>query len=85
MDFFAFENGTNQLQKSQVVDLFLYKFAILSTFILQGVLEIWYLGLPLSIQEAYSTLIGDKIQLEYYQVYSHLRRIGYVVMRHQGR
>ncbi|XP_060575614.1 tRNA-splicing endonuclease subunit Sen54-like [Ruditapes philippinarum] len=50
-----------------------------------GVLEIWYLGLPLSIQEAYSTLIGDKIQLEYYQVYSHLRRIGYVVLRHQGR
>ncbi|XP_045212212.2 tRNA-splicing endonuclease subunit Sen54-like [Mercenaria mercenaria] len=50
-----------------------------------GVLEMWYQGLPVSIQEAYSTLIGEKLQLEYYQVYAHLRRIGYVVLRHQGR
>ena len=56
---------------------------VLTSLILQGVLEISHSGLPLSIQEAYSLLMVEK--LDYYQVYSHLRRIGYVVLRHQGR
>ncbi|KAL4240486.1 tRNA splicing endonuclease 54 [Mactra antiquata] len=50
-----------------------------------NILEIWYDGVPLSLQEAYSMLIGQYLQLEYYQVYAYLRRVGYVVLRHQGR
>jgi len=49
------------------------------------VVQVWYEGLPLSIQEAYSIMLEDTVSLEYYQVYAHLRRIGYVVIRHQGK
>jgi len=54
-------------------------------FFLQNVVQVWYEGLPLSIQEAYSIMLEDTVSLEYYQVYAHLRRIGYVVIRHQGK
>jgi tRNA-splicing endonuclease subunit Sen54 len=44
------------------------------------------LGVPLSLEAAYSLLIGDngsrgKITLQQYQVYANLRRMGYVVFR----
>ncbi|OWF52640.1 tRNA-splicing endonuclease subunit Sen54 [Mizuhopecten yessoensis] len=44
-----------------------------------------YKGLPLSIQQAYSAFFGTvTMTSECYQVYAHLRRLGYVVLRHQG-
>ena len=52
---------------------------------LQNVLELWYRGVVLSLQEAYALLLGNHVSQEMYQVYCHLRRIGYVVIRHQGR
>jgi hypothetical protein len=48
-------------------------------------MEVQYKGLPLSIQEAYRCFLNSTITLEQYQVYSHLRRLGYVIVRHQGR
>ena len=53
--------------------------------VLQNVLEVWYHGLPLGIYEGYMLFLDKDITLEYYQVFAHLRRIGYVVLRHQGR
>lgn len=50
-----------------------------------NVLEVWYKGMPISIQQAYTMFTGMTFPLEHYQVYSHLRRIGYVVLRHQQR
>ncbi|XP_002739332.1 tRNA-splicing endonuclease subunit Sen54-like [Saccoglossus kowalevskii] len=49
-----------------------------------GSLELYCNGVPLSIQEAYSILIPEYVPIEYYQVYSHLQRLGYIVIRHQG-
>ncbi|XP_060063341.1 tRNA-splicing endonuclease subunit Sen54-like [Ylistrum balloti] len=44
-----------------------------------------YKGLPISIQQAYTAFLGTvALTTECYQVYSHLRRLGYVVLRHQG-
>ncbi|XP_033741062.1 tRNA-splicing endonuclease subunit Sen54-like isoform X2 [Pecten maximus] len=44
-----------------------------------------YKGLPLSIQQAYAAFLGTvSMTTECYQVYAHLRRLGYVVLRHQG-
>ncbi|XP_071106541.1 tRNA-splicing endonuclease subunit Sen54-like [Haliotis cracherodii] len=48
------------------------------------VLEVYYGGVPLSIQEAYVRLLGVDISVEEYQTYAHLRRLGYVVLRHVG-
>ncbi|XP_061169079.1 tRNA-splicing endonuclease subunit Sen54-like [Saccostrea echinata] len=47
-------------------------------------LEVWYKGLPVSIQQAYTEFLKN-FKFEEYLVYAHLRRIGYVVLRHQGR
>ncbi|KAI0017782.1 hypothetical protein F4780DRAFT_574428 [Xylariomycetidae sp. FL0641] len=49
-------------------------------------LEDYELGVPLSLQAAYALLVGraderGKIPLEKYQVYAHLRRTGYRVLR----
>ncbi|XP_043942749.1 tRNA-splicing endonuclease subunit Sen54 [Protopterus annectens] len=45
-------------------------------------ISLLYHGLPLSIQEAYETLLSPQtISLQQYQVYSHLKRIGYIVIR----
>ncbi|KAI0901273.1 tRNA-splicing endonuclease subunit sen54 N-term-domain-containing protein [Annulohypoxylon nitens] len=49
-------------------------------------IEDYELGVPLSLQAAYSLLIGNdgergKVSLEKYQVYANLRRTGYKVMR----
>lgn len=44
-----------------------------------------YKGLPLSIQQAYAAFLGSvTMTTDCYLVYSHLRRLGYVVLRHQG-
>ncbi|XP_062566451.1 tRNA-splicing endonuclease subunit Sen54-like [Saccostrea cucullata] len=47
-------------------------------------LEVCYKGLPVSIQQAYTEFLKN-FRFEEYLVYAHLRRIGYVVLRHQGR
>ncbi|XP_077980248.1 uncharacterized protein LOC144435534 [Glandiceps talaboti] len=49
-----------------------------------GALELYYSSVALSVQEAYSMVIPKDIPLDYYQVYSHLLRLGYIVKRHQG-
>nr|XP_022316748.1 tRNA-splicing endonuclease subunit Sen54-like [Crassostrea virginica] len=41
-------------------------------------------GLPVSIQQAYAVFLKN-LGFEEYLVYAHLKRIGYVVLRHQGR
>ncbi|XP_039198873.1 tRNA-splicing endonuclease subunit Sen54 isoform X2 [Crotalus tigris] len=47
-----------------------------------GSLQLFYQDLPLSIQEAYENLLSPKsISLLKYQVYSHLKRLGYIVLR----
>ncbi|XP_072339140.1 tRNA-splicing endonuclease subunit Sen54 isoform X1 [Scyliorhinus torazame] len=47
-----------------------------------GSIQIYYRELPLSIQESYEILLSARtIPLEQYQVYSHLKRLGYVIMR----
>ncbi|CAC5379024.1 TSEN54 [Mytilus coruscus] len=48
-------------------------------------MEVKYKGLPLSIQQAYQCFFSTEVTLEQYQVYTHLRRLGYVLVRHQGR
>ena len=47
--------------------------------------EVFYKGVALSIQEAYSLFLKASLELEEYQVYAHLRRLGYVVLRHRGK
>ncbi|XP_064423630.1 tRNA-splicing endonuclease subunit Sen54 isoform X2 [Latimeria chalumnae] len=47
-----------------------------------GSVQIFYRDLPLSVQEAFERLLSPKtISLQQYQVYGHLKRLGYVVTR----
>ncbi|XP_013922594.1 PREDICTED: tRNA-splicing endonuclease subunit Sen54 [Thamnophis sirtalis] len=47
-----------------------------------GSLQLFYKDLPLSVQEAYEDLLSPKsVSLPKYQVYSHLKRLGYIVLR----
>ncbi|XP_005106386.1 tRNA-splicing endonuclease subunit Sen54 [Aplysia californica] len=46
-------------------------------------LEVSQNGIPMSIQEAYDLFLDDEMGLTEYQVFSHLRRLGYVVVRHE--
>ncbi|XP_063149178.1 tRNA-splicing endonuclease subunit Sen54 isoform X1 [Candoia aspera] len=47
-----------------------------------GSLQLFYRELPLSVQEAYENLLSPKsVSLLNYQVYSHLKRLGYIVLR----
>ncbi len=49
-------------------------------------MEIYNGGMPLSLQEAYPTLLGaGRVPVEHYQVYAHLSRFGFIVRRHLGR
>ncbi|XP_005412354.1 PREDICTED: tRNA-splicing endonuclease subunit Sen54 isoform X2 [Chinchilla lanigera] len=49
-----------------------------------GSIQLFYQDLPLSIQEAYQLLLtGDTVNFLQYQVFSHLKRLGYVVRRFQ--
>uniref|UniRef100_UPI00398E6D77 tRNA-splicing endonuclease subunit Sen54 isoform X2 n=1 Tax=Pristiophorus japonicus TaxID=55135 RepID=UPI00398E6D77 len=51
-----------------------------------GSIQIYYRELPLSIQESYEILLSARtIPLQQYQVYSHLKRLGYVLMRFNPR
>ncbi|XP_073444098.1 tRNA-splicing endonuclease subunit Sen54 [Dendrobates tinctorius] len=47
-----------------------------------GTIQLFYRGLPLSVQEAYEALLSrGPVSLLHYQVYSHLKRLGYIVTR----
>ncbi|KAH0629488.1 hypothetical protein JD844_011585 [Phrynosoma platyrhinos] len=47
-----------------------------------GSIQLFYKDLPLSIQEAYENLLSQKSDsLLKYQVFSHLKRLGYIVLR----
>ncbi|XP_060242379.1 tRNA-splicing endonuclease subunit Sen54 isoform X2 [Meriones unguiculatus] len=49
-----------------------------------GSIQLFYQDLPLSIQEAYQLLLAeDTLNFLQYQVFSHLKRLGYVVRRFQ--
>ncbi|CAH6776420.1 Tsen54 [Phodopus roborovskii] len=49
-----------------------------------GSIQLFYQDLPLSIQEAYQLLLTeDTLDFLQYQVFSHLKRLGYVVRRFQ--
>ncbi|XP_052052008.1 tRNA-splicing endonuclease subunit Sen54 isoform X2 [Apodemus sylvaticus] len=49
-----------------------------------GSIQLFYQDLPLSIQEAYQLLLTeDTLSFLQYQVFSHLKRLGYVVRRFQ--
>ncbi|XP_036012952.1 tRNA-splicing endonuclease subunit Sen54 isoform X3 [Mus musculus] len=51
-----------------------------------GSIQLFYQDLPLSIQEAYQLLLTeDTLSFLQYQVFSHLKRLGYVVRRFQLR
>ncbi|XP_053231871.1 tRNA-splicing endonuclease subunit Sen54 isoform X1 [Podarcis raffonei] len=47
-----------------------------------GSIQLFYRGLPMSVQEAYENLLSQKtVSLLKYQVFSHLKRLGYIVLR----
>lgn len=47
-----------------------------------GTIQLFYRDLALSVQEAYEKLLSaGSVSLPYYQVYSHLKRLGYIVTR----
>lgn len=46
-----------------------------------GNLQVFYRELPLSIQEAYERFLSPSLSLQQYQVFGHLKRLGYVVNR----
>ncbi|XP_019641216.1 PREDICTED: tRNA-splicing endonuclease subunit Sen54-like [Branchiostoma belcheri] len=48
-------------------------------------IEVYWNKVPLAIQQAYAMMLGDKVSMEQYQVYAHLSRLGYILMRHQSR
>ncbi|XP_022249728.1 uncharacterized protein LOC111087424 [Limulus polyphemus] len=50
-----------------------------------GRMEIYYEDMPLSIQAGYALLLKNREALYKYQVYSHLTRLGYTVVKHQGK
>ncbi|XP_050175147.1 tRNA-splicing endonuclease subunit Sen54 [Myiozetetes cayanensis] len=47
-----------------------------------GSVQLFYRDLPMSIQEAYETLLcQETMNLLHYQVFSHLKQLGYIVLR----
>jgi len=48
----------------------------------QGCLELYHNDLPLSVEDCYVLLLPLLNSLEYYQVYSYLCRLGYIVVRY---
>ncbi|XP_033894193.2 tRNA-splicing endonuclease subunit Sen54 isoform X1 [Acipenser ruthenus] len=47
-----------------------------------GNVEVFYRELPLSVQEGYELMLSNRtISLQQYQVFSHLKRLGYIVNR----
>lgn len=53
-------------------------------FYLQNCLQLTYNDVTVSIQQAYSLLIGDSISLVQYKVYASLARLGYKVYRYSN-
>ncbi|XP_031564034.1 tRNA-splicing endonuclease subunit Sen54-like [Actinia tenebrosa] len=51
----------------------------------QGSLELYYGGLPISLQQAFSMLQPHAFDHDHYLVYAYLLRLGYIVLRHQSR
>jgi tRNA-splicing endonuclease subunit Sen54 len=47
----------------------------------KGAQEIYYLGLPLSLQETFEQILLPNISINNYLVYAHMKRIGYVLLR----
>lgn len=45
--------------------------------------EIWFEGVPLSLQQAYELLIPKEFSLEEFQTFGYLMRLGYIVTRHR--
>uniref|UniRef100_A0A493TDW3 tRNA splicing endonuclease subunit 54 n=1 Tax=Anas platyrhynchos platyrhynchos TaxID=8840 RepID=A0A493TDW3_ANAPP len=51
-----------------------------------GSVQLFYRNLPLSIQEAYEMLLTqEEMSLSHYQVFSHLKQLGYIVLRFNPR
>ncbi|MGH0129237.1 UNVERIFIED_CONTAM: hypothetical protein FKN15_024697 [Acipenser sinensis] len=51
-----------------------------------GNVEVFYRELPLSVQEGYELMLSNRtISLQQYQVFSHLKRLGYIVNRFDAR
>ncbi|XP_078611683.1 tRNA-splicing endonuclease subunit Sen54-like [Branchiostoma floridae x Branchiostoma japonicum] len=48
-------------------------------------IEVYWNNVPLAVQQAYAMMLGNKVSMEQYQVYAHLSRLGYILMRHQSR
>ncbi|CAH1274464.1 TSEN54 [Branchiostoma lanceolatum] len=48
-------------------------------------IEVYWNKLPLAIQQAYAMMLGNRVSMEQYQVYAHLSRLGYILIRHQSR
>ncbi|XP_033095310.1 tRNA-splicing endonuclease subunit Sen54-like [Anneissia japonica] len=47
-------------------------------------LDLQFHGITMSVQEAYNVLIPKMVSMEYYQVYSYLMRLGYIIDEHNG-
>jgi len=52
---------------------------------MQGSLEVHWADVALSMETAYSLLLGNTVPLHQYHVFAHLCRFGYVVRRHSNR
>lgn len=49
----------------------------------QGALEVYHGGLPISLQQAFTTLLPQTFNLDCYMVYAYLLRLGFIVLRHK--
>ena len=50
----------------------------------QGSLEVYWADVALSMETAYSLLLGDSVPIHHYHVFAHLCRYGYIVRRHSA-
>ncbi|EDO47817.1 predicted protein [Nematostella vectensis] len=48
----------------------------------QGSLELYYGGMPLTLQQAFSILLPHMFTLDHYIVYAYLLRLGFIVVKH---
>jgi tRNA-splicing endonuclease subunit Sen54 len=51
----------------------------------EGSMEVYFGGVPLSLQKAYTVLLANVMPMCHYQAYAHLCRYGYIVQRHSCR
>ncbi|XP_032220774.2 uncharacterized protein LOC5520092 isoform X2 [Nematostella vectensis] len=49
----------------------------------RGSLELYYGGMPLTLQQAFSILLPHMFTLDHYIVYAYLLRLGFIVVKHQ--